>query len=65
LLIQLIIKKQLNLAKNIKKPTTSFSAEVPLRQERLLFPIVGIGASAGGLEAELREEIARLKKLLD
>ena len=36
-----------------------------MRQERLLFPIVGIGASAGGLEAELREEIARLKKLLD
>jgi len=45
------MEKQLNPAKNIKKPALPPSAEVPSRQKSLLFPIVGIGASAGGLEA--------------
>ena len=38
-------------AKNTKKSVGSSPKDTPLRQESLFFPIVGIGASAGGLEA--------------
>ncbi|MBU3937856.1 MAG: chemotaxis protein CheB, partial [Proteobacteria bacterium] len=34
-----------------KNPRASSSVVAPLRQKNILFPIVGIGASAGGLEA--------------
>jgi two-component system CheB/CheR fusion protein len=34
-----------------QKITSNLLTEIPLRQETPLFPIVGIGASAGGLEA--------------
>jgi len=40
------MKKQLKPAKSVSPPK-----DTPSRQESLLFPIVGIGASAGGLEA--------------
>jgi two-component system CheB/CheR fusion protein len=34
-----------------QKITSNLLTEIPLRQETPLFPLVGIGASAGGLEA--------------
>jgi len=45
------MRKQLQTAKNIEKPVIPSPKTAPPRQEDLLFPIVGIGASAGGLEA--------------
>jgi chemotaxis methyl-accepting protein methylase len=46
-----IMKKQLKLANSVNKQDASSPKETPSRQEPLPFPIVGIGASAGGLEA--------------
>ena len=48
-----VVKKQLNQVKTGKKNTAlSAAKDAPARQEALPpFPIVGIGASAGGLEA--------------
>ncbi|MHB1014890.1 MAG: chemotaxis protein CheB [Desulfurivibrionaceae bacterium] len=43
--------KKLNPLKNGKNTPTSSSVVAPPRQKNLFFPIVGIGASAGGLEA--------------
>ena len=44
--------KQQNVARPSRKtPTKPAPQEAPLRPERPIFPIVGIGASAGGLEA--------------
>ena len=45
------MKKRVQASTKGHKQTGSCSEEVPSRQENLLFPIVGIGASAGGLEA--------------
>src|SRR6185369_12329994 len=45
------MKKQLKPANSGNKRDKSSPEETPSRQEGLLFPIVGIGASAGGLEA--------------
>src|SRR6202163_1367105 len=46
-----LMKKQTVPANNDNKRDKSSPKEVPLPQESLTFPIVGIGASAGGLEA--------------
>ncbi len=46
-----LMKKKPNPAKNDKKPVVTSPAATSARQERPPFPIVGIGASAGGLEA--------------
>jgi len=43
--------KKLSSARGAQKITSNLLTETPLRQESPLFPIVGIGASAGGLEA--------------
>jgi chemotaxis methyl-accepting protein methylase len=45
------MKKQIKQADNGNKRDKSSPKETPSRPESLLFPIVGIGASAGGLEA--------------
>jgi two-component system CheB/CheR fusion protein len=45
------MKKKFEPAKSVKKTTISPPADTNLWQEPPLFPIVGIGASAGGLEA--------------
>jgi len=45
------MKKQTKPANSGDKPGMSSPKDIPSRQESLLFPIVGIGASAGGLEA--------------
>ena len=45
------MKKQTTPANSGNKRDKSSPKDTPLRQESLLFPIVGIGASAGGLEA--------------
>ena len=45
------MKKQPNPAKNGEKPAVTSPTATSARQERPPFPIVGIGASAGGLEA--------------
>jgi two-component system CheB/CheR fusion protein len=45
------MKKQPNPAKNDKKPAVASPTATSARQKRPPFPIVGIGASAGGLEA--------------
>ena len=45
------MKKRLQPANSGNKQANSSPKETPSRQESLLFPIVGIGASAGGLEA--------------
>jgi two-component system CheB/CheR fusion protein len=45
------MKEKISPQKSIKKTTISPSEPTPVRHERLPFPIVGIGASAGGLEA--------------
>ncbi len=45
------MKKQLQPANSGNKRVNSPPKDTPSRQESLLFPIVGIGASAGGLEA--------------
>ncbi|MDR3579623.1 MAG: chemotaxis protein CheB [Oryzomonas sp.] len=45
------MKKQQSLAKSDKKPAVTAIIATSSRQERSPFPIVGIGASAGGLEA--------------
>jgi len=46
-----LMKKQTTPANSGKKRDKSFSKDTPLGQKSLLFPIAGIGASAGGLEA--------------
>src|SRR5476651_750580 len=45
------MKKQTKPANSGNKQVQSSPEEASPRQENLLFPIVGIGASAGGLEA--------------
>ncbi|KAB0663821.1 PAS domain-containing protein [Oryzomonas japonica] len=45
------MKKQPSPAKSVKKTAVTAPTATPSQQERPLFPIVGIGASAGGLEA--------------
>jgi len=45
------MKKELKPANSVNKRDKSSPKETPSRPESLLFPIVGIGASAGGLEA--------------
>ncbi|MGD0585588.1 MAG: chemotaxis protein CheB, partial [Oryzomonas sp.] len=45
------MRKQPISAKRGRKPTVSSPAETSPQHEASLFPIVGIGASAGGLEA--------------
>jgi len=45
------MKNQLKPADNVNKPANSSPKETLLHQKSPLFPIVGIGASAGGLEA--------------
>ncbi len=45
------MKKKLKPAGSDKEPARNSQQTEPSRQESLLFPIVGIGASAGGLEA--------------
>jgi len=45
------MKKQPNPAKSVKKAAVAAPTATPSRPERRQFPIVGIGASAGGLEA--------------
>jgi two-component system, chemotaxis family, CheB/CheR fusion protein len=45
------MKKQLKPANSGNKRDKSSSPDTPSRQDILLFPIAGIGASAGGLEA--------------
>ncbi len=45
------MKRQSGAAKSTKKTIISATDPTPLRKEPLSFPIVGIGASAGGLEA--------------
>lgn len=61
------MKKQTKPSNSGKEPANELQENTPSRHENFLFPIVGIGASAGGLEAlesELREENSRLKGLL-
>ena len=45
------MKKQINPANNAGKPDYEAQKDSPSHPESALFPIVGIGASAGGLEA--------------
>ena len=45
------MKKQIKPANSGKKAAISSPVETPLRQKSRHFPVVGIGASAGGLEA--------------
>ncbi len=45
------MKKQPNPTHSVTAPAIPSPADSPVRQERSSFPIVGIGASAGGLEA--------------
>ena len=45
------MKKKSSPAGRQKKPAQVVSPETPVSQARVSFPIVGIGASAGGLEA--------------
>ncbi len=45
------MKKKIGPVKNIRKTAVFSPGAIPARPESLPFPIVGIGASAGGLEA--------------
>jgi len=47
----MLMKKQPKPANSVNKPAISSPIDIPPRQESSGFPIVGIGASAGGLEA--------------
>src|SRR5512145_3354725 len=49
--IPIVMKKRLQLATSGNERDNSSPKEAPSRHGSLLFPIVGIGASAGGLEA--------------
>jgi two-component system CheB/CheR fusion protein len=49
--MSITMKKKTKPVNNVHKRDKSFPEDTALRQKSLLFPIVGIGASAGGLEA--------------
>jgi len=59
------MKKRTKPAESANKRDKNSPKETPHLQESRLFPSVGVGASSDGLDAEPREENARLKSLLE
>jgi chemotaxis response regulator CheB len=55
------MKEQTKTTNSQGKPANVPQENILPQDEARPFPIAGIGASAGGLEAELRTEISRLK----